>query len=115
MSTENIYLQDQEYNKKRALWPFMKRIFTYGLRHKRWFYQLAIFTLLSAAIDAIYPLIWSHFIDDFIKPTVSGLGENQTIDWVKLWYYGGIYLIVIIAQPLFLACGCLLQGESESM
>ena len=92
MSTENIYLQDQEYDKKRALWPFMKRIFTYGLRYKKLFYQLAVFTLISAAIDALYPLVWAHFIDDFIKPTMTQLDEeaNAVVDWAKLSYYGGI-------------------------
>ncbi|MDX2301423.1 MAG: ABC transporter ATP-binding protein [Microscillaceae bacterium] len=102
MSTEKVYLRDQEYNKKRALWPFMKRIFTYGLRHGRWFYQLGIFTLFSAAIDATYPLVWSHFIDDFIQPTVSQIDSqgNTPIDWGKLQFFGFIYLAMSSLQAL---------------
>ncbi|MEO1652646.1 MAG: ABC transporter transmembrane domain-containing protein, partial [Bacteroidota bacterium] len=113
MSTENIYLKDQDYDKQRALWPFMKRIFTYALRHKGLFGQLILFTLLGAVVDTLFPVLWLHFIDDFIRPSLDLLkaGQAEQVSWNSFWFYFAMYMLLSISYSLFISIFMLATGK----
>ena len=59
-------LSEKEFTRKKALWPFLKRLFLCSLHYKTWFWTLVASATLVAVIDALFPLIWLRYIDDFI-------------------------------------------------
>jgi len=90
---QDIYLEDKQFEGKGALWPFLKRIFSYSLRYKKWFYGFLFSVLVVGISDAIWPIIWMHFLDNVIIPTVDQYqqfkqsGTPFTIDKSGLWRY----------------------------
>lgn len=68
--------QDQQFEAKGALWPFLKRIFKYTMRYKKWFTYFAIAIMFVATIDGIFPLIWKYYIDSAITPLVKSFTEE---------------------------------------
>jgi ATP-binding cassette, subfamily B, bacterial len=92
-------LKDKQYTKKGALLPFLKRIFRYSMRKKKWFWGFVITVSIVAMIDAVFPLIWLNLVDEVIVPQV-GLylsGESYTTEAD----FSGIYKYV----SLFVALG----------
>ena len=64
--------QELEFERKDALWPFLKRLF--GLARKnypRLFWSLVFSVGLVAIADATFPLIWMSFIDDVLSPSLK--------------------------------------------
>ncbi len=90
-------LTDQEFTQKRALWPFLKRIFKYSQHHRFWFTALIVFTLLSALTEALFPLVWLYFIDDFIRPAVENYKTGQPLPWSGFYQYAGYYVLLLIS------------------
>lgn len=99
-------LRDKEFKQKRALWPFVKQIFGYSLKYKKWFFPFVATTVVVAVIDAIYPLVWLNYIDGVISPLVSqyketaGQGLAGKIAFGGLFKFGIIYLILALLQTL---------------
>jgi ATP-binding cassette subfamily B protein len=99
-------LRDKEFKQKQALWPFVKQIFGYSLKYKKWFLPFVASTVVVAVIDAIYPLVWLNYIDGVITPLVSqykqaaGQGITGKIAFDGLYTYGIIYLILAVLQTL---------------
>jgi ATP-binding cassette subfamily B protein len=99
-------LRDKEFKQKRALWPFVKQIFGYSLKYKKWFFPFVATTVVVAVIDAIYPLVWLNYIDGVISPLVSqyketaGQGLAGNIAFGGLFKFGIIYLILALLQTL---------------
>ncbi|WP_020532048.1 ABC transporter ATP-binding protein [Flexithrix dorotheae] len=97
-------LEEQEFKEKRALWPFLKRIFKHSLKYKQLFWTLFLSTTIVAIIEAIFPLIWLDFIDKLIVPVVTSLKENpdnlEAKEIVKdgLFDYGIIYFLAVLIQ-----------------
>lgn len=90
-------LHDKEFESKRALWPFIKQIFGYSFKYKKWFTLLSVSVIIVAVADAVFPLIWLHFIDNLITPLVTsyqaeGLSSIRDDDLNGLLGFGGIYL-----------------------
>lgn len=97
-------LIETEFHKKRALLPFLKRLFSYSLRYKKWVYRLVAFAVVEAVVDAIYPILWLRFIDRFIVPEVTRIAQsgNQPIFtdhvWAQFGLFAALYLSVISLQ-----------------
>jgi ATP-binding cassette subfamily B protein len=104
--------QEKEFTGKGALWPFLKRLFTYSIKHKRIFWVFVASVMLVGITDAIYPLIWMYFIDQAIVPAV-GLyldaqkqGLTPNVEYGQLYFYvtlfffnamlqvGGVYVFI---------------------
>jgi len=103
---------DEEFHEPKALWPFVKRIFTYAMRYRGWFLPFSIGIVLVAIIEAVMPLVWLEYIDTAITPLVSeykdaiAAGLSPEIEWDLLIKYGLIYLglsvVQIIATGVFI-------------
>ncbi|NNC94861.1 MAG: ABC transporter ATP-binding protein [Chitinophagales bacterium] len=95
-------LQEERFESKRTLWPFLKRIFTYAFQFKSWSIKLIIFIVIVSAMDAAFPLIWLHFLDNVVTPMVleykAGLesGNPVDIDLSGLIRFGWIYAAVTV-------------------
>lgn len=96
-------LNERQFSSKGELIPFFKRLYTYGLKYKKWFSGFIIFVLGVAAVEAIFPLIWLSLLDNVIVPSIesnkvqiqNGLQGNS--DLSGLTYYVTIIFSLGIA------------------
>ena len=86
------YLTDEEFSKKRALWPFLKRIFICSLQYKSWFGLVLLSSGVVAAVDAIFPLLWLNYIDSWITPAITQHLGGEAVDVNGFVRYGGLFL-----------------------
>ncbi len=99
-------LRDKEFGQKRALWPFIKQLFGYSLRYKKWFLPFVGAIMVVAVIDAIYPLVWLNYIDGVISPLVSQFkaagrqGTAPEIVFRGLFTFAAIYVMLAVLQTL---------------
>ena len=98
-------LSEKEFTKKRALGPFLKRIFGYSLRYPRWVAGLIAAAAVEAVIDAVFPLVWLRYIDQFIGPALRGpatQGQPVFTDFVSHQFrvFALIYGVMISAQAI---------------
>ncbi len=91
-------LQDKTFEEKRALAPFLKKLFRYSLRYKQWLVPFVVATVAVAIVEALMPLVWLHFIDHLITPEVLAYKEASaagmpyaTNGWAFVGY-GAVYL-----------------------
>jgi len=95
-------LLEKKFEGKGGLWPFLKQIFSYSFRYKSWFAALTAAAILMAITDALYPLIWSHFIDDGITPLVEKYAQRTADDAPEtlgvLYRFGLIYVAFLVIQ-----------------
>ena len=98
------YIQDKEFTAKKALLPFIKRIFKYALVYKKWFWTFVCFMGVVAIIDALFPYVWMYFIDNAITPSIEGLnlaneqGTAYEPNFLRMAMYASIYFIMGIVQ-----------------
>ena len=112
-------LKEKHFKTKGALYPFLKRLFIYSFRYKKWITGFIIFVLLVAAVEAIFPVVWLNLIDNVIVPLVEGrnptTGSEQAIDLSGLKFY----TLIFFAWALYLHSVYLhlfiLQEEFKSM
>ncbi len=112
-------LQDKQFTDKGALWPFLKRLFTYALHHKKWFWGFVLAVMVVGLSDAIFPLIWMYFLDNVITPAVSDYqtalaqGVDPNVQYTNLYWYIGYFamnaIIQIIGVYFFIRCAGLIQ------
>ncbi len=98
-------LTDQEFESKRSLRPFLKRIFSHAFFYKKWVYLMAANIIVVALVDAAYPLLWLHYIDNVVTPFIeqfvaTGSFEMTTSAWNSIWKYVGIYMTITIINVI---------------
>ncbi len=64
-------LKDEEFSTKGALFPFLKRIFSYSFRYKKWMTGFVTFVLVVSLVEALTPLVWLNLLDNAIVPLVE--------------------------------------------
>lgn len=90
-------LRDKQFKDKRALFPFLRRLFVYSFRYKKWMLGFIIFVLMVAAIETALPLVWLNILDNAIVPMVDSYrdayskGIQPEIDYSPLIKYIAIY------------------------
>lgn len=91
-------LKEKHFKTKGALYPFLKRLFVYSLRYKKWITGFVIFVLFVAAVEAVFPIIWLNLIDNVIVPLVEkrsfSSGIEQAIDLSGLKMYTLIFFVL---------------------
>ncbi len=113
------HFSDREFTQKRALGPFLKQIFAYGLKYRKWFLIFIAAILVVAVIDATYPLVWLNYIDHVIVPLVSrykasrAVGATPMLDLTGLYRYGIIYLVLAGIQAISTAVFLYQAGRIE--
>lgn len=103
-------IEEREFEKKDALWPFLKRLF--GLVRKNYpsyFWMLVSAVGVVAIADASFPLIWKSFIDDVLGPNLQVLQASQLNG--EAWVFeAGIFMRIawqFIVWMLVMAAGVL--------
>ncbi|MGF1636567.1 MAG: ABC transporter ATP-binding protein [Cyclobacteriaceae bacterium] len=97
------HLKDKEFNRNRALWPFILRIFNYSFRHKKWCAVLIAGAIVDACIVGALPIIWYKYIDNFITPAILSIKESGITGFTEamaqtMFQYGLLYLGAIVLQ-----------------
>ncbi|MBK8982725.1 MAG: ABC transporter ATP-binding protein [Ignavibacteria bacterium] len=96
-------LNETKFSNEGSLYPFLKRLFTYSLRYRKWLAGFVVFVLGVAAVEAIFPLIWLSLLDNAIVPAIE---KNKSLaagsvdgdpDLGLLTYYCGIIFFLGIA------------------
>ncbi|MCI4668135.1 MAG: ABC transporter ATP-binding protein/permease [Bacteroidia bacterium] len=93
--------EDDFQLQKRSLGPFLKRIFLAAFQYKKWMSLLLVSALVTAAIDAMLPIIWRQYIDNWITPVVDSYKAGNDTGLDGFFLYGaafvGSYLVQAIA------------------
>lgn len=91
-------LKEERFKTKGALFPFLKRLFTYSLRYRKWVLLFTVFVLIVAAVEAVFPLVWLNLLDNVVVPltdaykTSYSSGNRPDIDISGITAYGLIFL-----------------------
>ncbi|MEO0895503.1 MAG: ABC transporter ATP-binding protein [Bacteroidota bacterium] len=94
-----MYIEDDDFqSKQRALWPFLKRIYGAAFQYKNLVGILIFSAIVTAAVDAILPLIWKSYIDDWITPVVQQYRENGVSSSDGFWTYGALFISTFLVQ-----------------
>ncbi|MDQ3193604.1 MAG: hypothetical protein M3P82_01255, partial [Bacteroidota bacterium] len=72
-------LREKKFQTKGALFPFLKRIFSYSMRYRKWMAGFIAFVLVVAAVEAITPIIWLNLLDNAVVPLI----EKYKDDYAK--------------------------------
>jgi ATP-binding cassette, subfamily B, bacterial len=102
-------LSETEFTKKRALLPFLRRLFGYARRYPRWLWGLLLAGTMEAAMSALMPLVWLRFLDQFVVPQVArvakfgpaGVFTEQV--WQQFGLFAGVYLLIISTEAVSVA------------
>lgn len=105
-------LRDKQFEEKVSVFPFLKRLFTYGMKYKIWLYKFVFFVLIVSAVEAITPLVWLNMLDKAVMPLIEeykpfyGKGINPEINTTPLISYtfilAGLGLILSSSVFMFL-------------
>lgn len=98
MSTNISQEEKTEFERKQALWPFLRRVFLISFQYKKWFWLVAAGSAATAIADGIVPLIWLRYIDEVITPAVETFRESGTADWTSVYRFALIFPAVFILQ-----------------
>ncbi|MEM7106319.1 MAG: ABC transporter ATP-binding protein [Bacteroidota bacterium] len=96
--------EDRSFDKKGALWPFLKRIFRYSFRYKKWMIWFCIWVCIVAIADAAFPLVLLGMLDNVVTPQLEALkaamdaGIPFEMDFSGVWLYAGLFLLIGIIQ-----------------
>jgi len=102
-------------DKKRALWPFVKRIFVIAMKHKQYFWLLAGLTLICAVLEALIPLVWQSYIDEWITPAVEASKAGETVMTEGFWRYAGYYVALFLGVAASVAGFVLAAGRLQEL
>lgn len=103
-------LKEKKYTSNVSIFPFLRRLFKYGLNYKKWFTGFIIFVSLVTVVEAVTPIVWLNLLDNAVMPELERLktdsvnGISSTFDSGPLLYYVGLFLIlgVILSFSVFM-------------
>ncbi|MEM1320130.1 MAG: ABC transporter ATP-binding protein [Bacteroidota bacterium] len=99
-------MRDQQFTNKKALWPFLLRMFRYSMRYKSWLLTFAFWTVVIAAVDAVFPLVLLGLLDHGVTPQLEALkqavdsGEAFQPDYSGILFYGIGWILMGILQGI---------------
>ncbi len=100
MSIQARNIQDKSFEGSSALWPFLKRLFTYSYAYPKWFWGLIGFTIIVGLSDAIYPILWMYFLDNAVIPAVEAKSTSGLMDFSAIYFYGFLFLLNGLLQVI---------------
>lgn len=110
-------MEDQDFSgEKGALIPFLKRLFRYSARNRKWFGFFMISVIGIGIIDGLWPLVWKNFLDFGVIPEMERLAEAKEAgttyiaDFGNIWYYGSWFLILGILSVIAVHVFVLMAG-----
>ncbi len=90
---------DHLHTGKGALWPFLKRMIHYSLNYKNWLYSFIFWIMITAIVDAIFPLLLLGLIDYAITPQLQLMkaamenGTTHTTDFAQVFKFLGLFAL----------------------
>lgn len=106
-------LRDKKFKSEVSIFPFLKRLFTYSYRYKKWMTGFILFVLMIAAVEAVTPIVWLNLLDKAIVPMVEQYktsyesGVQPDIDYGPLTKYSLMLLGlgIVLASSVFMFIG----------
>ncbi|MBK8550728.1 MAG: hypothetical protein IPL53_06565 [Ignavibacteria bacterium] len=103
-------LRDRQFKNEGSVFPFMKRLFSYSMKYKKWMKGFILFVLMVAAVEAVTPLVWLNLLDNAVMPLVEQYkpvyesGQKPEVDFMPLLKYSLIIagLGLILASSVFM-------------
>lgn len=98
--------QDQTFTQQKALWPFLKRMFTYAWRHKQHIKKFMSWIVVIAVIDASFPIALKMMIDNALTPELQNIknaADNNityTPDFSDVYLYSIVFVIMAIVSAI---------------
>lgn len=64
-------LRDKQFKTEGSIFPFLKRLFSYSMKYRKWMKGFIAFVLMVAAVEAVTPIIWLNLLDNAVMPLVE--------------------------------------------
>jgi len=110
-------LTDRLHTERGAMWPFLKRMIGYLFQYKKWMYSFLFWILVTAIVEAIFPLIVLNLIDNVLTPQLQLMydakqgGTVYTPDLSMVYPYVLFILLVGLIQAFSVYCFVLACGK----
>jgi ATP-binding cassette subfamily B protein len=100
-------LKEKHFKTKGELYPFLRRLFTFSLRYRKWVLGFTLCVLVVAAVEAVFPLVWLNLLDKVIVPLAESYKTNYLAGTRPQVELGGLtrYVIIFLALGSALALG----------
>jgi len=108
-----MYIEDTDFQKKRALWPFLRRIFSMAFQYKKWVVLLVLGALVTAAADAAIPWMWRQYIDTWITPVVETYQTTGNTQTSGFWIFGAGFLGIFLVEGFAIAAFIYAAGRLQ--
>ncbi len=103
-------LRDKQFKKDVSVFPFLKRLFSYSMRYKKWLQGFIAFVLVVSAVEAVTPIIWFKLLDNAVMPLVEQYkpvyanGLKPDVDLKPLIEYSSLILLLglILSASVFM-------------
>ncbi|MDQ3022474.1 MAG: ABC transporter ATP-binding protein/permease [Bacteroidota bacterium] len=103
-------LRDRQFHTEGSIFPFLKRLFSYSMKYRKWIKGFIFFVLMVAAVEAAIPIVWLNLLDNAVVPMVEQYkpafekGLTPEIDFAPLTNYALMILGlgVILSASVFM-------------
>lgn len=104
-------LKEKKYTSDVSIIPFLKRLFKYSLKYRKWFTGFVVFVSVVTMVEAVTPLVWLNLLDNAVMPEIQKLNNavpeaGASVDTGPLLYYVlllmGLGLILSLSVFMFI-------------
>ena len=106
-------LRDKQFKTEGSIFPFLKRLFSYSMKYRKWMRGFILFVLVVAAVEAVTPIIWLNLLDNAVMPLVEqykpyyAAGTQPDVDLNPLLKYSlmilGLGMILSLSVFMFIS------------
>lgn len=105
-------LRDRQFKTEGSIFPFLKRLFSYSMKYRKWMRGFIAFVLMVAAVEAVTPIIWLNLLDNAVMPLVEqykpvyASGNIPDVDLMPLLKYAlmilGLGIVLSLSVFMFI-------------
>ena len=105
-------LRDRQFKTEGSIFPFLKRLFSYSMKYRKWMRGFIAFVLMVAAVEAVTPIIWLNLLDNAVMPLIEqykpvyASGNIPDIDLMPLLKYAlmilGLGIVLSLSVFMFI-------------
>lgn len=103
-------LRERKFKSQGSVFPFLKRIFSYTMKYRKWLVGFIAFVLTVSAVEALTPVVWLNLLDNAVVPLVEkyktgyAQGIKPEVDLMPLAKYVGLIILlgVILSTAVFM-------------
>ena len=106
-------LRDKQFKTEGSIFPFLKRLFSYSMKYRKWMRGFILFVLVVAAVEAVTPIIWLNLLDNAVMPLLEqykpyyAAGTQPAVDLNPLLKYSlmrlGLGIILSLSVFMFIS------------